>query len=52
MRKQKFVLTEKQLKEAIANFDPTKDEVLKKVIDLGKTKHLSFIDAIKLIEKE
>lgn len=52
MKKQKFTLTKEQLEEAISNFDPTKDETLKKIIELGRNKHISFVDAIKLIEKE
>lgn len=52
MKKQKSTLTKEQLEELIANFDPMKDPIMKKVIELGKDKHMSFSDAMKFIENQ
>ena len=52
MKKQKLNITKKQLEEIISNFDPMKDPKLKKIIELGRDKHMSLIDAINLVQKE
>ena len=52
MKKQKFTLTNEQLKTLITNFDPTNDPVLKRAIELGRHKHLPLHKAIEIAEKE
>lgn len=48
MKKKEFTLT----KELLANFDPTKDPILKRAIELGRTKHLPLDKAIEIAEQE
>lgn len=52
MKKKEFTLTKEKLTELISNFDPTKDPILKRAVEISKSKHLPLIKAIEVAEQE